>query len=104
MNIAEMTEREKALLVYFYTVSMDRKVKAAGLSPEKLLEAIYACLVEDFPVVVKVAFRGMVRLAGDKVSSALVEKGVHPALSGLVGDMMGRLEEAFSFSPTRKKR
>ena len=65
-----MTPREQALAAYFYTISTDPRVRAAGYSPSKFKDALLACVAEDVGAVIAMALRGAAAKTAPVVSQA----------------------------------
>lgn len=96
-----MNEREQALLPYFFAISTDSRVRAAGFSLTKLTTAVVSCVIEDVPGVIRHVTKGaidanepMVREATRGVARTVLGGTVSPrvadhavsALDGLVAD------------------
>ncbi len=80
-----MTPRETALMGYFYAVSVDPKMKAAGKSVLKVKDAFLACVAEDVPAVLRHAFGHLVDLA-EPVARRVVANATAGSLRGQVPD------------------
>ena len=78
------TEREHALLRYFHAIALDPRVKSAAdsLSPTGLRDAVYACLAEDLPAVMKQVGLRAAEMAAP-IASTFVRGAVDAALDGL---------------------
>lgn len=95
-----LTPREMALLSYFYAVSTDPRVRAAGYSVVRVKNAVLACLAEDLPGVLAFALRTAVdrvapaarRVAGGIARDALrgeVPAGAADHLAGAAEELVG---------------
>lgn len=80
-----MTPREQALTAYFYQVATDPRVRAAGLSPAKLRDAVLACVAEDVPSVMRYALGGALAAAEPQVARA-TRSATETVLGGTVSD------------------
>ena len=78
------TDRESSLLRYFHLISTDPRVKAATdtLSVTGLRDAVYACLAEDLPAVMKQVGLRAAEMAAP-IASTFVRGAVDAALDGL---------------------
>lgn len=84
------SDRESALLRYFYTVSTDPKIKAAGGNIDKFGRAFFACVAEDLHVVSAFVFKGVVDRSKQAASMfsrmavGAVMDGIPPALQNVM--------------------
>lgn len=65
-----LTPSEQALAAYFYTIASDPAVKAAGFSPTRFKDAVFARASRDFIAVSAFLLRGGVAMVEPKVSGA----------------------------------
>ena len=75
-----MTNREQALMAYFYAVSTDPKVRAAGWDVVRLKDALLGCIAEDFPAVGRLALGA---------AATKLEEPTRAATKSVMGTVLG---------------
>ena len=65
-----LTDSEQALVAYFYKVSGDPRIKAAGLNPSKFASAFLTRIEEDIVRVTAYVLHGGIGMASPKVTRA----------------------------------
>ena len=104
MKLEDLTEREKALLRYFYTVATHPRVSGVGRSFTKISAGVFSCVEEDIVNVLCFALGKTTEWAGGKASiltrgvSKTMLGGVMPEkAAGQIADGLGTLTvDAFS--------
>lgn len=87
-----LTSSEQALAAYFYTIASDPRVKAAGYSPTKFKDAVFARASQDFVAVSQFMLRGATAMIEPKV--ALATRNVARTMLG--GTVSSRASEVIS--------
>ena len=82
-----MNDRQNALMAYFATIAFDPKVRAA--KGTKVLDAVVACVSEDFPAVAAEMARGGAHLLIKKITPF-----AESVMGGIVGDLFKKIDEA----------